>query len=624
MIRERIPLSDGEYLSVTLFIPDTTPAPCILEALPYRKDDMTSGWRPEYQRFCDEFGFAVARIDVRGTGSSSGRATDEYPEAEQRDLAEAIAWLAGQEWCTGRVGMFGTSYGGFNSFQLACERPAHLGAIIPIYATDDRYTDDVHRMGGALKWIDQVDYCAYMTAINALPPVPEVWGDGWREEWTRRVEEHEPWQLTWMAHPHDDEYWRHGSVRLGPDGEGYDRIEIPTMIIAGWADGYRNTSFRTVERLAATTRLLAGPWSHAAPTSSAPGPRIDHVPEMAAFFAEHLGAPPSYVASGVQWPMPHVWYCRFSHAPDPVLDTVPGEWRADVWPSPRSGARDIALEDRAPYAVRPDVGIDAWISCAGHLPYGQSGDQRADDAKSVTWDFDVDEPLEIAGNAHLRAHVTATCPHPILAVRLCDVAPDGTSTLVARGTLLIGADGDVDVELEATAYRWLPGRTLRVSVAGADWPNVVAPGGPGFLTVRDAVLTLPVYVPDPAAPVPQFAPGNPESSEDTEGITWRIERDVARCVTRCVVGSESSYETPFGSGTERYDGWVSVDERTFAQHAHSDVEFILRFPEVTALVRSVMDLSTRDDEYDIRIHLTVKDGDAVIGERTWEQSFPRA
>ena len=72
MIRSTIPLSDGEHLSVTLFIPDAIPAPCILEALPYRKDDMTSGWRPEYQRFCDDFGFAVARIDVRGTGSSSG------------------------------------------------------------------------------------------------------------------------------------------------------------------------------------------------------------------------------------------------------------------------------------------------------------------------------------------------------------------------------------------------------------------------------------------------------------------------------------------------------------------------------------------------------------------------
>ena len=95
-------------------------------------------------------------------------------------------------------------------------------------------------------------------------------------------------------------------------------------------------------------------------------------------------------------------------------------------------------------------------------------------------------------------------------------------------------------------------------------------------------------------------------------------------MTRCVVGSASDYGTPFGSASERYDGWVSVDERTFAQHAHSDVEFTLRFPEVTATARSVMDLSTREDSYYLRIHLTVSDGGEVIRERTWEQSFPRA
>ncbi|MDP4715228.1 MAG: hypothetical protein NWS04_05205, partial [Candidatus Nanopelagicales bacterium] len=214
--------------------------------------------------------------------------------------------------------------------------------------------------------------------------------------------------------------------------------------------------------------------------------------------------------------------------------------------------------------------------------------------------------------------------------RLCDVAPDGTSTLVTRGILLIGPDGDVDVELEATAWRWLPGRTLRVAVAGADWPNVVAPAGPGFLTLRDAVLTLPTYDADPASVPPDFAPGAAASSEDTDGITWSIERDVARRITRCVVGSRSHYATPFGSASERYDGWVSVDQRTFAQLAHSDVEFTLRFAatdtteEVIATTRSVMDLATSGDTYDMRIHLTVRDGDEIIRERVWEQVFPRA
>ena len=72
MIRDYVTMRDGVCLSVTLFLPAKQPAPCILEALPYRKDDMTSGWRPEYERFASEFGYAVARVDVRGTGSSLG------------------------------------------------------------------------------------------------------------------------------------------------------------------------------------------------------------------------------------------------------------------------------------------------------------------------------------------------------------------------------------------------------------------------------------------------------------------------------------------------------------------------------------------------------------------------
>jgi putative CocE/NonD family hydrolase len=78
-----------------------------------------------------------------------GPATDEYPPEEQADLADVIAWLAAQEWSNGRVGMYGTSYSGFNSIQLAMERPPALGAICAIYATDDRYTDDVHYTGGS-------------------------------------------------------------------------------------------------------------------------------------------------------------------------------------------------------------------------------------------------------------------------------------------------------------------------------------------------------------------------------------------------------------------------------------------------------------------------------------------
>ena len=170
-------MSDGVALAATLYLPDASdPQPCLLEALPYRKDDLTSSYATSYERLRDRHGYAVCRLDLRGTGSSGGDALDEYQPDEQRDLAEVMRWLAAQDWCDGQIGMWGTSYSGFNSLQMACERPPELKAICAIYATDDRWTDDVHWRGGALRLVDLVDYDHYMTPMNVLPPVPAVWG----------------------------------------------------------------------------------------------------------------------------------------------------------------------------------------------------------------------------------------------------------------------------------------------------------------------------------------------------------------------------------------------------------------------------------------------------------------
>ena len=255
-----------------------------------------------YGRHYDELaaaGFAVCRIDLRGTGSSGGIATDEYPDVERADVRDVIVWLAAQEWCTGRVGMFGTSYSGFNALHMAAEGVPELGAAIAFYASDDRYTDDVHHAGGVLRASDLVDYVTYMVAMNALPPVPAVWGHGWQDEWRRRIEETPAWVLDWLREQVDGPMWRRGSVRLGPGGAGYERITCPTMIVCGWADGYRNNTFRTVPHLQVPWRLLAGPWSHADPATSRPGPAIDATVEMVAFFDEHLrDGPPSAARAG--------------------------------------------------------------------------------------------------------------------------------------------------------------------------------------------------------------------------------------------------------------------------------------------------------------------------------------
>ncbi|MCB0150703.1 MAG: CocE/NonD family hydrolase, partial [Caldilineaceae bacterium] len=150
----RIPVRDGLELSANLFLPEPTTDgerfPAILEMIPYRKDDWRYATDLSRMSYLAQHGFACCRLDVRGTGSSPGIALDEYTPAETRDGYDAVEWLAAQPWCNGNVGMWGISYGGFTAIQVAMLQPPHLKAIFPVYATDDRYTDDVHYIGGCL------------------------------------------------------------------------------------------------------------------------------------------------------------------------------------------------------------------------------------------------------------------------------------------------------------------------------------------------------------------------------------------------------------------------------------------------------------------------------------------
>jgi uncharacterized protein len=633
----RVAMDDGVELAATLYLPDPGggPQPCLLEALPYRKDDLTSSYADEYLRLRDEYGFAVCRVDLRGTGSSGGDAVDEYPAVELQDLGTLIAWLADQPWCNGNVGMWGTSYSGFNSLQVACEQPPALKAVCAIYATDDRWTDDVHWRGGALKLVDLVDYCHYMTPMAMLPPVPAVWGDGWRDEWLRRIENAKAWVIPWMRERTDSAYWRHGSVRLDGGTTGYDRITCPVMIVAGWADGYRNNSFRTVAALrdaGVPHRLLAGPWAHADPATAMPGPRIDLVPEMVAWWDRWLREPSesSYVD--------HVdVFVRSSTRPSPTLDLHEGWWVRDSWPSTHSGSTSLPLEGPYSYPVHADTGTAAWIDCAGHLPWGLSDDQRDDDARSLTWEWDAEE-LVLMGQPQVRLRLSADAPAASVSVKLCDVFPDGTSALVTRGSLDLafrdrlhappsplrpGEEYDVVLDLDACAYAFSPGQRIRLSVAGADWPNTVAPPGPVTLTVQWGALELPTWSPG-GARTPTFAGGAPRSSETGEGVEWSISRDVLGGTTTCSVRTEHTYDVPHeGTASELYSGSVSVDRRTFAQRASADCTYELTWPGVDIRVEATMTVEVTAEGYEVVIDALAHEGDELVGERSWQESLPR-
>src|SRR6266568_1531378 len=184
----RIPLADGSRLYARIWRPVTEePVPALLEYLPYRLTDWTAPRDAQRHPWYAGHGYASVRVDIRGNGNSDGVMTDEYSEQEILDGVAVVEWLAEQPWCTGRVGMFGISWGGFNSLQIAALRPPALKAIVTVCSTDDRYADDVHYFGGAVLGIDMLGWSATMLATTALPPDPARVGD-WRALWEQRLD----------------------------------------------------------------------------------------------------------------------------------------------------------------------------------------------------------------------------------------------------------------------------------------------------------------------------------------------------------------------------------------------------------------------------------------------------
>ena len=163
------------------------------------------------------------------------------------------------------------------------------------------------------------------------------------------------------------------------------------MIVAGWADGYRNNTLRTFEQLRCPTRLVIGPWAHASTDTSLPGPNIDLVPEMLRWWDRWLKGEDN----GIDREPPIVLFAQRSTRPGRDATEMRGEWRYEpTWPAERCGRRRSRLSDAARrragpgdrrdvLEVRGDVGWTAWISCAGQLPWGQPDDQRPDEAFSL-------------------------------------------------------------------------------------------------------------------------------------------------------------------------------------------------------------------------------------------------
>ncbi|MEM6940429.1 MAG: CocE/NonD family hydrolase [Pseudomonadota bacterium] len=565
-----IVLSDGCRLSARVWRPATEAAvPVILEYLPYRKRDGTCARDALTHPWFAARGYACLRVDMRGNGDSEGQMTDEYTPQELEDCVEVIHWLAAQPWSSGRVGMMGISWGGFNSLQVAALGPEPLKAIITLCSTVDRFADDIHYKGGCLL-NENLGWGATMWAYSSRAPDPALRAD-WREIWLDRLA-HEPFlPALWLKHQRRDAYWRHGSVC-----EDFSAIKAKVLAIGGWGDAYKNAVPQLVEALPGVKGIV-GPWVHKYPHFAVPEPRIGFLQEALRWWDRWLKDLPTdvendpdyraYVMDGLP---PATWYAD-----------RPGHWVSEViggtshLPQQTLHLTDQGLAEH-PGPLSRDVSSPAHTGatsgeyCAIWLGPEMPGDQRPDDALSSTFDTaPLTEDLVILGAPQITLTLTSTAPQAQMAVRMNHVHPDGASTRITYGVLNLshrasaatpqamtpGTAEEVSLSLDHIGYRVPAGHRLRVSISTAYWPLIWPAPHAAKLRLMAGQISIPLRS-GPKLDETRFL--LPDAAEPWQTKEIRAPNHIRRQETDMVTGQVSLIiEDDFGKRQDLDHGLIS-------------------------------------------------------------------
>ena len=532
-------MPDGVRLSARIWWPEGRgPFPAILEYIPYRKRDMVRARDERNHPYFAAHGYVCLRIDMRGSGDSEGHMPDMYSDDELADARHVIEWIAEQDWCSGRVGMFGTSWGGTASLQAAVDAPGPLKAVIANCATADRFEDDIHWTGGALL-TDSFEWGATLPAILAAPPDAATVGDGWRKQWEERLRNLSFPLDAWIRHRTRGEYWRHGSVKFSAR-----QLSCPILSIGGWADRYSNSVMGLVQARPDICWGVVGPWGHHYPDQGEPGPAIGFQDLALKWWDHWLGDETGNVRN---WPRLRLWRREF----DPPVDRLAmrnGEWIETAGHEEAEGATlflsEGGLTDSPPAENRPlDIPNNLRHGeCAGDTGYfgrvdGLPLDQSADDGRSLCFDSDpLEEDLDLVGHAELSCDITRDLAEAQLVCRLCEVTPDGHSNLVVRQVRNLALDETLDtvspfsagnpvryrIRLPSTAYRFARGNRIRLALGTSYWPLVRPASKPASVMIltRSAKLNLPALTHSVGLSVPF-----PEAREIPVRKSWESESE---------------------------------------------------------------------------------------------------
>lgn len=650
-----IALADGCHLAAKIWLPEDAeadPVPAILEFLPYRKRDGTAKRDALTHPYFAGHGYACVRVDLRGSGESDGLLDDEYTKQEQDDGCAVIDWIVRQPWCSGAVGMIGISWGGFNGLQIAARRPPALKAVISLCSTDDRYADDVHYMGGCLL-TENLNWASVMFSIMTLPPDPELVGDDWRAMWLERLENHPLLIEPWLTHQRRDAYWQHASVC-----EDYAAIECPVYAVGGWEDGYSNAVFRLLANLKAPCKGLIGPWAHAYPHFARPGPQIGFLDEALRWWDHWLKG----LETGIMdEPSLRAWM-QESAPPAAEREARAGRWVAEEsWPSERIDTESYALNpgrldkraaaERALIHCSPQTLGAAWGEwCSYGSAPDLAPDQREDDGLSLTFDgAPLSRRTEILGAPVAELEVAVDRPTAQLALRLCDLAPDGSSTRVSFGVLNLthrdrhetptplepGRRYRVQVQLNEIAHAFPKGHRIRLAISTAYWPLLWPSPEPVTLTLFSGTSRLLLPIRPKRAEDRRLKAFPPAAGATPEARTTLQSGRYERRQTRDLVTGATVIEIEADDGVERIDAHgleisgsalhrtsILPDDPLSARHeTHYRIAHARGDWRVGSETRTVMTATATD--FLITATLEAFENDRTVFTKAWDVKIPR-
>jgi predicted acyl esterase len=322
--------------------------------------------------------------------------------------------------------------------------------------------------------------------------------------------------------------------------------------------------------------------------------------------------------------------------PAPYQEELPGRWiAAPSWPPQRITVQRLHLTDDGlrtdctnltprPVCSPQTVGKDGGSWCPFGRASDQAGDQREDDSSSLVFETEpLESRIEILGAAIVTLEIACNRSLANLAVRLCDVHPDGASLRVSFGILnLAHCDGSetpallvpgrryrVRIQLNDAGVVFPQGHRIRLALSTAYWPMVWPSRENATVTVFGGTLDLPVRPPDladtllPSLPKPETAPPEPVTVV-SPGVV-RIDR----------IGLELGTEGSFRCHVEDNDPLSAVTEMRYTQRISRDAW--------RTRIETCMRLSCTYDAFLLQAAMQAWDGDAEVCRREWATSVPR-